>query len=221
MKTKLAIFDFDGTLTKSRSGGNCWRYVWQKINKTDVDDKLFHMFLSNQISYEKHGRLTLQEFIESNVDDNLLKEIASEIKTVEGIKETFTYLSSNNVKVFVLSGGIKQMISYILEDSLPYIENIEAESLKYNEEGNLEDIIFLKHDINTKSEYINYLLNKYHVEKDEAVFVGNAFNDHSAKETGIKTICVNPDRTDPYDKRYWDHYVKNIENLQEILPFIE
>lgn len=43
----------------------------------------------------------------------------------------------------------------------------------------------------------------------------------TAHAAGVSTLCVNPDKTDPYNKDYWDNYIENIENLQEILGFVQ
>ena len=79
MKTKLAIFDFDGTLTKSAKGGNCWRYIWERINKPEVDDKLYMDFLNKRIDYFEWADLVTEEYRKSGVDKVMLKDISKKI----------------------------------------------------------------------------------------------------------------------------------------------
>lgn len=221
MKTKLAIFDFDGTLTTSGKGGNCWRYVWERINKPDIDDKLYKDFLDKKIDYFEWADLVVQEYRKSGVDSKILKDISNKIKLRDGVKETFAILKSQGVKIYILSGGIKNIVEDCLQDSLPYIEKIEAQDFELDEKGVVKKVIHLSHNIENKFEYITLLKNQLNLKGDEIFFMGNADNDESAHGAGVRTLCVNPDRTDPYDKNYWDFYIEDIQNLQEILPFVE
>ena len=41
MKTKVIVFDFDGTISKVDKGFNCWNAVWKKLNALEVDEKYF------------------------------------------------------------------------------------------------------------------------------------------------------------------------------------
>lgn len=221
MKTKLAIFDFDGTLTTSGKGGNCWRYVWERINKPEIDDKLYNDFLNKKIDYFEWADLVVQEYRKSGVDSKTLKDISNKIKLRDGVKETFAILKSQGVKIYILSGGIKNIVEDCLQDSLPFIEKIEAQDFELDEKGVVKKVIHLSHNIENKFEYITLLKNQLNLKSDEIFFMGNADNDESAHGAGVRTLCVNPDRTDPYDKNYWDFYIEDIQNLQEILPFVE
>jgi len=221
MKTKLAIFDFDGTLTKSAKGGNCWRYIWERINKPEVDDKLYMDFLNKRIDYFEWADLVTEEYRKSGVDKVMLKDISKKIQLRDGVKETFAFLKSQGIKVYILSGGIKSIVEDCLQNCLAYIENIEAQDFEFDENGVVKKVIQLSHNIENKYEYLTFLENQYNISGNKIFFMGNADNDESAHGAGVKTLCVNPDKTNPYDKNYWDYYIEDIQNLQEILPFIE
>ena len=53
-------------------------------------------------------------FIENGVNDDILKEIALETKRIGNIEKVFKILKDNDVEVYVLSGGIKNIINHIL-----------------------------------------------------------------------------------------------------------
>ena len=221
MKTKLAIFDFDGTLTNSKAGGNCWRYIWERINKPDIDDKLYNDFLSKKINYFEWADLVTEEYRKSGVDSKMLKEISNTIQLREGVKEAFAILKSEGVKVYILSGGIKNIVEDCLKECLPYIEKVEAQSFELDENGIVKKVVQLSHDIENKFEYITLLKEQFGLDGKDIFFMGNADNDESAHGAGVRTLCVNPDRTNPYDKNIWDFYIENIQNMKEILPFVE
>ena len=41
-KTKLVIFDFDGTLTKPHKLDNSWTRIWNKIGLTSEEERLYY-----------------------------------------------------------------------------------------------------------------------------------------------------------------------------------
>ena len=55
MKTKVVIFDFDGTLTISKS--STWGRIWEKIDALEEDQRLMDMYFNNEIDYETWVRL--------------------------------------------------------------------------------------------------------------------------------------------------------------------
>ena len=75
-----------------------------------------------------------------------------------------------------------------------------------------------KEDINY---YINYLKEKHGIKGEEVLFVGNGANDQTVYLSGARTLCINPDDADYKNKKYWDFYMENCENLTEIIPFLE
>lgn len=221
MVTKLAIFDFDGTLTTSANGGNCWRYIWEEIDATEMDDKLYEDFKAGKFDSHVWAIEVAKEFRLHNVTKKMVERLAANLEIRKGVTETFKFLHSQGVKIFVLSGGIKSMVEFALKDALPYITSIEAEDLKYDSDGVVDGIVLLDHDTDHKCEFILRAMEQYHLTPDQVFFMGNADNDESAAQSGATTLCVNPHKTDPYDKNIWKYYIKDIQNMKEVLPFIK
>lgn len=221
MKTKLAIFDFDGTLTASKIGGNCWRYIWERINATDLDDIYYNAYKRGEIDYTTWAEKVGEVFNEYKVNRDLVEEVSNKIKVRDGIDTLFAFLKDNGSKTYVLSGGIKSMVNHALKPVLNLVDHVEAEDFDYDSEGIVKSVKTLDHDIGNKSEFIIRLLKQYKLAPNQAVFIGNGRNDEKAKKSGVKTICINPDDTDPHDKTIWDCYVEDIQNLNEIIPFID
>ena len=44
IKTKLVIFDFDGTLSKPDKINNTWARIWNRIDMLDEDDRLYELY---------------------------------------------------------------------------------------------------------------------------------------------------------------------------------
>ncbi len=221
MKTKIAVFDFDGTLTKSKAGGNCWRYVWEKIGKTNRDEELYDQFARGDFDTAEWTARVIAEYRQNGVTKNVVDEIGSKLVLREGVEEVFSFLKANNVKIYIFSGGIKGMIESCLGNNLRFVDGVECEDLIYDENGLVYGTASPEFDTENKYFFIQELVKRLKVAPDEIFFMGNGRNDETAHRSGARTLCVNPDKTNPYDKNCWDFYIENIENMQQILPFID
>lgn len=221
MKTKVAIFDFDGTLTSTKKGGNCWQYIWEEIGKSELDDMYYRQYLAGEFDYRGWVERVLNVYRENGVNREFIARLANRMIIRDGLKDTFKFLSEQGVKIYILSGGVKSMINAALKDVLPFITKIEAEDFTFDEKGLLNGVIILDHDIENKKEYISRLRKQYKLKDGEVFFVGNGKNDETAHEAGAITLCINADGTDPLDKQIWDYHIDDIKNMKEILTFIK
>lgn len=55
MKTKLIIFDFDGTLSKPSKLPNSWARVWNKIGR-EKDDEILYEKYSRRARLQRVGK---------------------------------------------------------------------------------------------------------------------------------------------------------------------
>lgn len=53
------------------------------------------------------------------------------------------------------------------------------------------------------------------------LFVGNSNNDQLAYQSGAVTLCVNPDLTDPQNKKIWHNAIYEMQNLNEIMSYVD
>ena len=216
MQIKYVIFDFDGTL--SFSNENCWSRIWKAIDQKELDDKYYNMFRNNEIDYREWVYLCFKAFQDNGVDKRFTDEISSRIRLLNNVKEVFEYLKSNDIKIYILSGGIKNLIVHALNDLKDYIEEIDATEFIFN--GNdLVDFIDTLFVPENKQEYIRNLIESKNIDPKQILFVGNGKNDETAKLCGVRTLCLNGDDTDYKDKTIWDNYVFT-DDLKDILKFV-
>lgn len=220
MTTKAVIFDFDGTLSLPNELPNSWRRVWAKIGKTDLDDKYYESYSKGELSYPEWTDKVIACFIENGVNDDILKEIALETKRIGNIEKVFKILKDNDVEVYVLSGGIKNIINHILEDIAGCITKIEAQEFLFDESGRLTGITRLDHSVEFKDEFIINLMKKKGLQPEEVVFFGNGKNDETVYRSGVRTICINPDDAHYNDRRLWSDVILSTDDLFDIMPYL-
>ena len=217
---KTVFFDFDGTLTK-----NCIA-TWYQINNimkrngAPITGELYQMFMNEQINYKEWCELTIEKMKKYNVLKADLDQVSLETKLINGVNETFEKLHNNGWRIHIISGGISQVIRQVLGDSLKFVDNISANEVFFNEDGTLKNIIATEFDYKGKATYIENYMKATNSSKDELVFVGNGSNDEFVASTGITTICLNPDDTDPNNKEVWKYALVDSNNLQDTLSII-
>lgn len=221
MKTKLIIFDFDGTLSKPNKLPNSWARIWAKIDRQKDDDRLYGDYLSGKIDYNQWAVEVLKIYHEEKVSTKTLEEIAGETVLLDNSKEVLETLYKSGIKIIILSGGIKNIIESVLGDCKDYIYKIEAQEILFDKNGIVNGITKLDHFIEDKSQYVDFIMKELNLKPDEVLFFGNGKNDEDVYKTHIKTICVNPDDANYKDKTIWNDVILKSENLKDIMHFVK
>ena len=217
MQTKVVIFDFDGTLTISKS--STWARIWQKLNALDVDEKYYLMFKAGEIDYITWLECCFNEFKERGYNLCDLEEMVSSMKLINDVEYVFNLFKENGIKIYILSGGIKTIIERVLADKSKFITDIEASNFLFDNNGNLSSFIPPMLNPENKQEYVNHIIKTEKGNPYEIVFIGNGKNDETVYKTKVNTLCLNPDDADYNNKKIW-HNVVETETLKDILPFI-
>ena len=221
IKTKLVVFDFDGTLSKPNVLPNSWARIWAKIGRTKDDETLYQMYKNKELSYTEWAKEVIKVYREEKFSRQMLEDIAKSTILLDDSEEVLKSLYLAGIKVIILSGGIKNIIEYALGDNLKYIYKIEAQELIFDKDDIVEGVTVLDHFIEDKSQYTTIVLKQLNLKPEEVVFFGNSKNDEDVYKTGVKTICLNPDSADFNNRKIWKDCIKKTETLSSILKFID
>ena len=219
---KAIVFDFDGTLTQNRKGSNCWYEIWKYINDIDYDNYLYNLYMNKEIDENEWFNLIIQRYKKTGVKREYLKNISKTIEILPKTYETIKYLFENNVKIFILSGGIRQIICDILkrEKIDKFITSVEAYDLVFDTDGKLIDYKRpVIHNLENKNEYVEIIKKQYNIKSDDILFVGNGSNDEKVYLSGVKTLCINPDDADINNKVVWTYVIENCDSLMQIIEY--
>ena len=215
--TKAVIFDFDGTLTNDN---NTWYKIWNELNMRDVDDYLYDKYKKGEFTYDEWVEEAFKYFIKGKLNKSIIIKVAKETKPINNIEQTFKLLNEKGIKIYVLSGGIKNVIEIVLDKSKKYINSIEAHNLKLN---NLNCVVGYEnpdHNLHNKQEYIKRIIEQLNIKPEELLFVGNDWIDETACKTGCQTLCINPEETNANDKSIWHDHLET-DNLLDIMKFVK
>lgn len=214
---KAVIFDFDGTLTQKKN--HLWKRIWKELGY-DVGAEsyyinLYNKFLNNEISHKEWCDLTCDAFMQKGFSREHFDEMIKEISLINGAADLIKQLSEQNIDVRVVSGNISYVIKKVLGETANYVNEIKANEFLFDKNGVIHKIVGTKYDYEGKAKYIEELCKKNGYQPQEVLFVGNSMNDEFAYKSGVKTLCVNPDKTNPDNQTIW-HKVLYTNNLLDL-----
>lgn len=219
--TKAIVFDFDGTLTTCKANRTTWEDIWVKLGYgVELCQKYHKMFDSKSITHKQWCTITEDFFKQRGMNLQILKDIAKEITLMPGIEEFMEQMHKHDIKMYIVSGSIFYVIRYALGPYYSNFDGIKANQFIFNEDESLQEIVGTEYDFEGKAEYIRKISRELNINPASILFVGNSLNDQYAHESGARTLCINPKRTDSSNKSIWHDCLENCTDLTEIMPFI-
>lgn len=217
---KVAVFDFDGTLTMREDDFNSWECLWITLGRS-VQECSTHLnrYRMGDITHEEWCKITRDSFVRAGMSRKHLDGVARRIKLLPGTRELLAALKEAGVVCYIVSGSIKTLISGVMGDLYEYFSGVEANDMLFGRVDELVDIRGTAFDFEGKARFIRSLMEKHRVAPLEVLFVGNSMNDVYVSNSGARTLCINPRFTDPTDKSAWSQWLRHVTNLVEILPY--
>ncbi len=219
-KYDIIVFDFDGTIVDANSMRSTWQKIWIKLGYTLSDcQKLHEKFDKKEINHQEWCDITAEYFIKKSLNKSDLNDIIKEIIPINGLNETLQKLKSADIKLYIVSGSIKEIIYPVLGDNAKYFEDISANIFHFDKTGALTRIEGTEYDFEGKAEYIRKLSDHTGVPTRRILFIGNSHNDAHVYKSGARTLCINPTQTNSHNKKYWNNSLESVNDLQEILNY--
>jgi phosphoglycolate phosphatase len=184
MKYTNILFDLDGTLTDPKEGIiNSVKFALAKmgVNESEVGDLMKFIGPPLHVSFrdfcgfnEENSELAVQYFREYFTDKGI-----NENRIFPGVVELLESLKSRNLKLFIATSKPTVHAGTVLDNFgiTKYFQYVKGSNLNGTESG--------------KTEIISHIIEKFKLEKDKTVMIGDRFYDIiGAKENGIDSIGV-------------------------------
>ncbi len=155
---------------------------WYKLNLAlgmthDDDMALYNAYLRNEFNYVEWTAKILQFYKKSpkaNRTDMLT--ILSDYQFVPGAVETVAYLQAKGYKVALISGAVDVMVNLAASDlNVDFAE--ACNTLVFDEDGRLTDLIPCVSDISAKLEYLQNICDRLGIDITQCACVGDGDND--------------------------------------------
>jgi phosphoserine phosphatase len=220
--TKAVVFDFGGTLTKPKTLLSTWERMWLSVGYTIEDaGKLHRLFTLKKISHQAWCDRTCEKLRAKQFSREHMRSIISDIEPVDDLKSTLLKLYERGIRLYVVSGSIREIIVSILGEAFTFLTEMKANDLLYDSNGIINEIRGHPFDFEGKAKFIARIVEELKCSPLEVLFVGNSLNDTWASQSGARTLCVNPTHVDFTNTHIWGDYIKEMRSLSEVLPFAE
>lgn len=208
----LAVFDMDGTLTRTRSS---WAYIheWYGVD----NEEAYRAFVNMEIDEKEFMRrdIALWRSVDPDMTRRDVIRIMRSLPLVDGIQETVAALSYNGIKCVICSGGI-DIAAKMIADEFGF-DGYLADGLETDGEGRLTGEGIINVDLRDKGRSTRELIERYGTTPERTFAVGNSFTDISMFEECGMSIAFNP--VDEYTEGAADHCVRS-GNISDILEFV-
>lgn len=224
---KAVVLDFDGTMTTKRSDDRTtWERLWVAAGYSvnDCADLVRKYVKDGIVTPEDHEAWcadTCRAFRARGLSRNHLRTVAGGIELVPGVVEVLRELHAKGVKLYVVSGSIREIIEEVFGTDYRLFEQVHANDFRFGLDGVIEAIHSTRFDFQGKAQFLRDLLAREALSPLEVIFIGNSHNDVWASKTGVRTLCVNPHFTDPNDKEQWTYVVREMSHFNQVLPYID
>jgi HAD superfamily phosphoserine phosphatase-like hydrolase len=221
-ETRAVVFDFDGTLTQQVDHEKTtWEKIWVSLGYTVNDCAELHkQFRQKLFSHQKWCDITSDKFRAKGFNKEALRRLALQIQLLPGTAETIIKLRNNGVRLYILSGSIRELINLVLGDLNGSFEEVRANDMVFDSTGFLQRINGTPFDFEGKALFLKNLIEQNHFSPMDVLFVGNSCNDVWASESGARTLCVNPHFTDPDNPEHWTYAIREMSDLSRILEYV-
>lgn len=221
---KLVIFDFDGTITDEDQ--NIWKMLWQEVGyDTSINSLYRNLFISHVVKQEITRKdwfdKTRDAFIEKNMTKQTMRNVASKIHLNRQFKDLAQFLIEKDYYIVILSGGITNIIRFVLDDCNDFVPMVVSTRAKFNNEGKFIDFSISDYDFEGKAKFVNILKERFNISSKNIVFVGNGQNDEWVCNTGCYTVCINPNETDSENKKIWKEHIKELKDVKNVILNLE
>ncbi len=183
---EAVFFDMDGVLTIQKSS---WNYVH---NRLGIDNSLnFRKYIEKKITYDEFFRLDIESWLSKypDIKSITIKEILDEIDIMPGLGTLMEFLHENNIKSYIISGGISWLADKI--NSIYSFDGIFANEIYTDINDHIKNCGNIMVEPERKDIVIKNIINEYNIEKKNTLSIGDSDSDYSMYIASGKFISCN------------------------------
>lgn len=220
-ETKAVVFDFDGTLTAHNDDETTWEKIWVKLGYSINDCSDLHWKYSNgKFTHQRWCDITRDHFRNARFSRKDLDDVVASIKLIGGARAVIDSLRERGIKLYILSGSIRQVIDKVLGDLRSRFDDVQANDMIFDPSGIIREIRGTPYDFEGKATYLAKVIEENGYTPYDVLFIGNSCNDIFASRSGARTLCVNPRGTESNNREHWTYLLRRMEDLNQIIEFV-
>ena len=212
MKYKTFFFDFDGVLADSvEVKTDAFAKLFKNFGEDIVSKVIMHHETNAGMTRREKFKFYYKEFLKTSISSKELNNLCNQFSKLV-VKKVIKSPNINYAGAFLEKWSNK--INCFIVSATPSDEIIviaEKREIKHY-------FIEILGSSKTKTQNLQYLIKKYNIIPQEALFFGDAINDYNAaKNCNVNFIGILPNKNAPllrkYPKTKWQKDFLNIEKL--------
>ena len=225
---KVIAFDLDGTLLRGDGFQFSWEAIWNGLGfskrmQTDLKREYRQRSQASRDpsesiqAYREWCRKACNHFKVRKLNRETLSNFIKPIRLTNNLLAALARLKKEGFILAIISGGINCFLEEKLPDFREWFDFVFINELIFDEKGFLSDVVATEFDFERKARALAYVCERTGCGCDEAVFVGDAFNDEA--------VMLNAGQSIAYPPR--DRQVDGVapvlihdDNLELILPHV-
>ena len=226
---KVIAFDLDGTMLQGSDFDYSWRHVWKYLGYDDEERKVLlrrHVGNPNAYPYEQWCKDCAEKFKAKGLKKSDIRKIVREIDKLHeatGLRVLLSILKSQGFITAVISGGIDTFYEYgIKPKTKQHIDQVYINRFLWNPDGTLKEVIPMEgviSDFSGKTKILERICANANCNIDQAVYVGEGFNDVEVASSPCLAIAYPAKKADQRYKIFARQHI-NDANICYILPYI-
>jgi phosphoserine phosphatase len=186
---KVVAFDLDGTLLRGDNYQFSWELFWNGLGfSKKIQKDLIREYRSKAqkgadrsrrvLAYHDWCRQACQKFMTRKATRAQLAGMVAPLRLTANCRTALKAMHAEGVVLALISGGVSLLLEEKLSDFREFFDFVFINELLFDSRGYLNDVVSTEYDFEGKAEALAYVCQRVGcTPKDEAVFVGDAFND--------------------------------------------
>ena len=200
---KLAAFDYDGTLLRGKQFGFSWEMIWQQLGfNRRIQQELKREYRQQTQqdptrrarvdAYRKWCEHACRHFQTRGLTRDQLRQVVAPLTLTNHCREALTALREAGIVIAIISGGVNTFVEDTFPDFRDYVDFLFMNQLLFDKDGRLSGVRASEFDFEGKAEALEMICERIGCTPDEAIFIGDHFNDESVMVKVGKAIAYPP-----------------------------
>ena len=180
-KYGLVAFDMDGTIIRGLNFS--WSQLWEFCGDTEGDKwrKYLKLYTDGAITYERWCHEAVTYFRKAKLTKCQIIEIAQNGSYLtKNFKEGMLELKNRGFKTAIISGGVDIFLRAMIDNYKMLFDHIFINKFHFDADDVVASVSPTDYDFDGKLLAVQELCEEYGLELEEAIFVGDRFNDQEA-----------------------------------------
>lgn len=201
---KVVAFDLDGTLLRGDNYLFSWELFWNGLgfSKKIQKDLIREYRRKAQEGEERSHRVdayrnwcqqACQKFMTRKATRGQLATMVAPLRLTANCRSALSAMRDEGIVLAIISGGVSLLLEEKLPDFRDLFDFVFINELVFDHQGYLNDVVATEYDFHGKAEALAYVCRRVGCAvKEEAVFVGDAFNDEEIMLAASLAIAYPP-----------------------------